>query len=74
MTIHFIPPLLSLEEMDAIYYGNESDRDPISMEMLEDIRDRSQSHLDFNRVETRYKIRDCIKQRQTEWKGALKST
>ena len=32
-----IPPLLSEEEMDAMYYDNESDDDPISMEILEDI-------------------------------------
>ena len=44
-----MPPLLSLEEMDAIYYGDESDHDPISMEMLEDIRDRSQSHTNVTR-------------------------
>ena len=40
--------------------------------MLEDIRDRSQTNL--NRREARYKIRDRIRQRQLEWKGALKST
>ena len=42
--------------------------------MLEDIRDGSQSHPDVNRRDTRYKIRNRIKQRQSEWKGALKST
>ena len=28
----------------------------------------------MNRREARYKIRDCIRQRQSEWKGALKDT
>ena len=28
--------------------------------------------MDVNRRETRYKIRDHIRQRQLEWKGALK--
>ena len=42
--------------------------------MLENIRDGSQSHLKFNTIEARYKIRDCIRQRQLKWKGALKAT
>ena len=42
--------------------------------MLEDIRDRSQTHPNVSRREARYKIRDRIKQRQLEWKGALKDT
>ena len=46
----------------------------MSTDMLEDIRDGSQSHPSINRIEARYKIRDCIKQRQLEWKGALLST
>ena len=42
--------------------------------MLEDIRDGSQYHLNFNRIEARYKIRDRIKQIHLERKGALKAT
>ena len=42
--------------------------------MSEDIRGGSQSHLDVNRRDTSYQILDCIKQRQLEWKGAIKST
>ena len=42
--------------------------------MLEDIRDGSQSYPNFNRREASYKIRDNIRQRQPEWKGALKAT
>ena len=34
-------PLLSEEYMDAMDYGDESDDDPMSTEMLEDIRDGS---------------------------------
>ena len=55
-------------------YGDESDHDLISTEMLEDIRDRSQSHLNVNEIEAHYKIRYFIRQRQSEWKGALKAT
>ena len=46
----------------------------MSTEMLEDIRDGNQSHPNVKRREACYKIRDRIKQRQSEWKGALKST
>ena len=42
--------------------------------MLEDIRDGSQTHPNVNRREARYKIRDRVRQRQSEWKGALKNT
>ena len=42
--------------------------------MLEDICERSQTHPNTNRREARYKIRDIIRKRQLEWKGALKDT
>ena len=48
--------------MDAMDSVDESDHDPISTEMVEDIRDGSQSHLIFNRIEAHYKIRNLIKQ------------
>ena len=60
--------------MDAINYGDESYDDFMSTEMLEDIRDGSQSHPNVIRIEARYKLRDCIKQRQLEFKGELKAT
>ena len=60
--------------MDAMDSGYESDHDLISTDMLEDIRDVSQSHLNVNKREPRYKINDSIKQRQSEWKGSSKST
>ena len=63
-----MPPLLSVEETNALDYANESDDKPLSMEMLEDIRDGSQSHTNVNRREARYKIRYRIKQRKPEWK------
>ena len=66
--------MMSEQDMYAINYGDELDHDLISTEMLEDIRDGSQTHLDVNRREARYKIRDCIRQRQSESKGALKAT
>ena len=41
--------------------------------MLEDICDGSQTHPNVNRREASYKIRDHIRQRQPELKGALKA-
>ena len=69
-----MPPLLIKKEMDVMDSGDDSDDEPMSTEMLEDICDRNQSHLKFNRRESRYKIRDRINQEQSEWKGELKAT
>ena len=59
-----MPPLLSEEEIDAMDPGDESDHGLISTEMLDDIRDGSQSHPKINQRESCYKICDCIRQRQ----------
>ena len=59
-----MPSLLSKEDMDVMNADDESYDDPMSMKMLEDIHDGSQSHPNVNRREARYKIRDCIKQGQ----------
>ena len=40
---------MSKQDMDAMNYGDESDHDIISMEMLEDIRDGSQTHTNVNK-------------------------
>ena len=41
--------------------GGESDAEPMSKYMLEDIRDGNQSHPRITRREARYNIRDQIK-------------
>ena len=61
--------LIGKEEMDAMDSGSESDDEPMSTEMLEYIFDGVKSHPILNRRESRYKISDRIKRRQTEWKG-----
>ena len=48
--------------------GDGSDFEPMSMDMLEVIRDDSQSHLIINSRGAYHKIRNCIKQGQAEWK------
>ena len=60
--------MMSEQDMDNINSGDDSDHDLISTEMLEDIHDGSQTHPNINRREARYKIRDLIRQRQSEWK------
>ena len=60
--------MMSKQDMEDINSWDESDHDLISTEMLEDTRDRSQTHPNVNRREARYKIRDRIRQRQLEWK------
>ena len=49
-----MPQLLSEEDTDAMDYGDESDHDIISTDMLEDIRDGSQSNPNGNQREARY--------------------
>ena len=60
--------------MNTISSGDESDEEPMPTEMLEDIRDGSQSHPGITRIEAHYNMRDCIKRGQAERKGALLST
>ena len=66
--------MMSEQDMKNINSGDESDHDLISTDILEDIRDGSQTNPNVNRREARYTIRDCVRQRQLEWKGALKAT
>ena len=60
--------------MDTMSSGNQSDAEPMSMEILKDIRDVSQYHPGRNRRGACYNIRYCLKQGRAEWKGALFST
>ena len=68
------PSLISEEKIDAMSSGDDSDTEPISTEMLEDIRDSSQSHPVINSRYARCKIHDRIRQGQAECKGSLLST
>ena len=65
--------MMSEKDMENINSGDESYHDLISTEMLEDICDGSHTHSNVNRKGARYKIRDSIRQRQLEFKGALKA-
>ena len=50
-----MPLLISEEEMDAMDYCDESDDETMSTEMLEEIRDGSQSRTSVNSIEACYK-------------------
>ena len=52
------------QDMGAINYGDESDHDLISTDMLDYIRDGSQTHTKFNRREAHYNIRDRVRQKE----------
>ena len=54
--------------------GYDSDNDLISTEILENICDVSQSHLNNIRTEAHYKIRHHIRKIKLERKGAIKAT
>ena len=47
--------MISEQYMDAMNYGDDSDHDLISTEMLEDICDGGQTHPNVKRREARYK-------------------
>ena len=66
--------MMNEQDMKNIDSNEKFDHNLISTEMLEDIRDRSQTHPTVNKREARCKIRDLIQQSQSEWKGALKAT
>ena len=60
-----IPTSITEEEIDVMSPGDESDGKPMSTDMLEDIRDSSQSHPIVNRIKTCYKIHNCTKRSQS---------
>ena len=66
--------MMNEKDMENIDSNEKFYHDLISTETLEDIRDGSQIHPTVNKREACCKIRDRIKQRQSERKGALKAT
>ena len=56
--------MMNKQDMENLDSNEQSDHDLISMEMLEDIREGSQTHMTDNKRVARCKIRDSIKQRQ----------
>ena len=50
------------------------DDDLISTETLHDICDGNKTHPSIDKREARMAIRDSIKQKKSQWKGALRAT
>ena len=65
---------MSEQDMANLDSNEQSDHDRISTEILEGIRDRSQTHPNVNKREARYKIRYLVRHKELQWKGALKAT
>ena len=66
--------MMNEQDMENLDEKEKSDHDLITTETLEEIRDGNQTHPTVNKREALCKIRDRIKQTQSEWKGALKAT
>ena len=66
--------MMSEQDIENLDEKEKFDDDIISTETLYDIRDGNQTHPNIDKREARLKIRACIKQNKSEWKGALKAT
>ena len=66
--------MMSEKDMENIDEKEKFDDDLISTETLHDIRDGNQTHPNIYKREARLKIRHHIKQKKSEWKGALRAT
>ena len=55
--------MMSEQDMENLDSNENSDHDLIFTEVLEDICDGSQTHLNTNKREARYKIRDRVGKR-----------
>ena len=51
------------------YTDGDSDDGSLSMSALEEIWDQSYVHPHIIAIDARFRIRDCIRQAQCEWKG-----
>ena len=66
--------MMSEKDMENLDEKEKFDDNLISTETLHDIRDVNQTHPSIDKREARLKIRDCIKQKKLQWKGALRAT
>ena len=66
--------MMSEQDMENLVEKEKFDDDLISTETLHDIRDGNQTHPNIDKSEARLKIRDRIKQKKSECKGALIAT
>ena len=62
------------QDMENLDEKEKFDDDLISTETLHDICDGNQTHLNIDKREARLAIRDHIKQKNFQWKVALRAT
>ena len=66
--------MMSEKDMENADEKENFDDDLISTELLQDIRDGTQTHPNIDKREARLKIRGRIKQKKLQSKGALRAT
>ena len=66
--------MVSEKDMENLDEIEKIDDDLISTETLHDIHDGNQTHPKIDKREAFMAIRDRIKQKKWQWKGALRST
>ena len=66
--------MMSEKDMENLNKKEKSDDDLISTETLHDIRDRNQTNPSIDKREARLSICVSIKQKKSQWKGALRAT
>ena len=66
--------MMSEQDMENLDEKEKFDDDLISTETLHDICDDNQTHPNIDKMEASLKISDRVKQKKSEWKGALRAT
>ena len=66
--------MMSLRDMENLGETEKFDEGLISKELLQDIRDGNQNHPKINKREACMEIRERIKQKKSQRKGALRAT
>ena len=66
--------MMSEKDMENIDETEKFDDDLITTDTLHDICDGNQTHPKIDKREARIAIRDHIKQKKSQWKGALRAT
>ena len=66
--------MVSVKDMENLDKTEKFDDDLISTETLHDIHDVNQNHPSIDKREARMAICDRIKQKKSQWKGALRAT
>ena len=66
--------MMSEKDMENLDGKEKFDDDLINTDTLHDIRDGNKTHPKIDKREARMAIRDRIKQKKSQWKGALRAT